>query len=170
MSKAEFILLIPGILYGIALVDLLKIVRHGTKYWETIMWTFILFLVVIADWFKLYNFVDKISENITLFTLYILSPLIFVQVCFTLTPGENDTDMKKYFLDNRKAFFTTVVLYIISKLSIQYLVENDGKLIIRLLGISLYSLCIFSDKIWVRTIPVLVTVCAIYETFILQNI
>ena len=34
MSKSEFILLIPGIIYGVALVDLLKVFRHKNTYWE----------------------------------------------------------------------------------------------------------------------------------------
>ena len=168
MSKSEFILLILGILYGVALVDLLKIIRHKNHYWESIVWLVILFLVVIADWFRLYNFVDIISQDIFLFTLYILTPLIFVQVYFTLTPEDENQSMKDYFLQTRKQFFTTIIIYLISKILLQYYIHDDGKLFLRVLGISLYTICIFWDKVWIRLIPVSVTCVAIYQTFILK--
>jgi hypothetical protein len=169
MSKSEFILLIPGILYGVALIDLLKVTRHGKRYWETIVWAILLFLVVISDWFKLYNFVDLISNDIFLFTLYIVSPLIFVQTCFILTPEEEDEDMKAYFLKHKKVFFLSIVAYMLSKIAIQQYVLDDGKLLFRIVGISLFIVSAFIDKIWVRTLPIALTLYAVYQSFIIQD-
>ena len=106
MNKSEFVLLIPALIYGVALVDLLKIFRHKIKYWETVGWGIAMFLNLIVSWFNLFDKLDIISSNILYFTGYLLSPLLFTQAVFVLTPEEEDKIPKDYFLKTQKQFFT----------------------------------------------------------------
>ena len=70
MGKSEFILLIPGIIYGVALVDLLKIFRHKNTYWETTAWGIAMIINLIVSWFNLYDKLDMIGSSISLFSVY----------------------------------------------------------------------------------------------------
>ena len=55
MEKQEFLLLIPAIIYGVAIVDLLKIFQHKIRYWELIAWGLLLMVLVINIWIELYQ-------------------------------------------------------------------------------------------------------------------
>ena len=72
MSKSEFILLIPGIIYGVAMVDLLKIFRHSKRYWESVAWGIAMFLNLIVSWYELYDKLEIISSNIALSLISLL--------------------------------------------------------------------------------------------------
>ena len=47
MDKQEFFLLIPAIIYGVAIVDLLKIFGHKKNYIEMMGWGIYLMMPVI---------------------------------------------------------------------------------------------------------------------------
>ena len=47
MDKEEFFLLIPGIIYGVAIVDLLKVFSHKKNYFEMVGWAVLYLLAII---------------------------------------------------------------------------------------------------------------------------
>ena len=49
MSKEEFLLIIPAVVFGIAVVDLNKIFNHKKGYYELIGWG--LYLLLAICWF-----------------------------------------------------------------------------------------------------------------------
>ena len=63
MDKQEFLLLIPGIIYGVAIADLLKIVRHKVNYWEVVFWGVLLLTTIINHWMELYKKLDAMVEH-----------------------------------------------------------------------------------------------------------
>ena len=151
MSKSEFILLIPGIIYGVAMVDLLKIFRQARPYWEIVGWGIALFFNLIVSWFGLYDKLEIVSSNIAYFTIYLLSPLLFAQSVFVLTPEENDKDTKKYFLDNQKPFFTLYLSFmIINSILSTIISENAMFMYMRGIAIIPFIFVIFYPKIWLR--------------------
>ena len=77
--KSEFLLLKPGIIYGIGVVDLIKL-TFQKHYWEIYIWTVILFLVFIVQWNNLYNVIDQIGELKLSFTLIMITLLEFTRV------------------------------------------------------------------------------------------
>ena len=125
MSKPEFILLIPGIVYGVALVDLLKIFRHKQTYWEVVGWGIALFFNLIVSWFGLYDKLEIISSNIVYFTVYLISPLLFAQSVFVLTPEEADTDTRKYFFANQRTFFIIYTCFMVSNAILALFIEEN---------------------------------------------
>jgi hypothetical protein len=114
MEKSDFILLIPGIIYGVALVDLLKIFRHKNTYWEVTGWGIAMIINLIVSWFNLYDKLEVISNSIVIFTFYLVSPLVFAQAVFVLTPEEDHHDTKKYFLETNRSFFGLMLIYILT--------------------------------------------------------
>ena len=128
MSKSEFILLIPGIIYGVALVDLLKIFRHKSTYWEVVSWGIIMIINLIVSWFTLYDKLEIISNSILLFTVYIISPLLFAQAIFVLTPEEENKDTKAYFLKSNRQFFILLLGFIIMNNILSFFIAENCKI------------------------------------------
>ncbi len=156
MSKSEFILLIPGIIYGVAMVDLLKIFRHSNRYWESVAWGIAMFLNLIVSWFGLYDKLEIISSNIALFTAYIISPLLFAQAVFVLTPEEEHTDTKVYFLKAQHLFFILIFSYILVNMGLSYFIETSGAFEwMRPLLLALFLTAIVWKKFWSRLLPLL---------------
>ena len=153
MSKSEFILLIPGIIYGVALVDLLKIYRHPSRYWETSLWGIIMFLTLIVSWFLLFNELQLVSSNILYFALYLLTPLIFAQTVFTLTPEEGTKNTKEYFLKSQRTFFSLLLANLISVASLNLIMYEDPiRMYIRIAGLPVFIGILVYKKLWMRVL------------------
>jgi hypothetical protein len=153
MDKSEFILIIPGIIYGVAMVDLLKIFRHSNKYWEGVAWGIAMFLNLIVSWFGLYDKIEIISANIGYFTIYIISPLLFAQAVFVLTPEEEHTDTKAYFIKTHQLFFILLLCYVALNSFLSFFLDFTGifewmryALILPFIG------AIILNKQWIRVL------------------
>ena len=104
MSKSEFLLLIPAIMYGAGLIDLMKIFNRK-MYWELPLWALSLFLTLVITWFGLFERLELITVNPGIFLLLLIGPLIFARSCYVLTPEEANHDTKSYFFEVRQLFF-----------------------------------------------------------------
>jgi hypothetical protein len=156
MSKSEFILLIPGIIYGVAMVDLLKIFRHSNRYWESVAWGIAMFLNLIVSWFGLYDKLEVISSNIALFTAYIISPLIFAQAVFVLTPEEEHSDTRAYFIKAQPLFYILILSYVVMNIILSFFLQQGGVFDwMRLILVPLFTVAIIWKNIWTRTLPLL---------------
>ena len=152
MDKQEFLLLIPGIIYGVAIVDLLKIVRHKINYWEVVFWGIMLLITIINHWMDLYQKLEHIVDNNLNFFLIIGQAMIYAQASNIITPDDKDDDTKAYFFEIRRNFFLVIVASILINILLQFVVFNDHKLWLRLTGLPLMLACAFIDKIWLRII------------------
>lgn len=110
MDKQEFYLLIPGIIYGVAIVDLLKVFEHRKNYWEMITWGIAIMLGICYSWILLYSKLDKIASDKLFFLLVIAQAILAAQIARTLTPELKDEDTKAYFFEKRKIFFSLLLL------------------------------------------------------------
>jgi hypothetical protein len=156
MNKSEFILLIPGIIYGVALVDLLKIFRHKNTYWEVTGWGVIMIINLIVSWFSLYDKLEVISGNILLFTVYLVSPLLFAQAVFVLTPEEEDTDTKAYFMKTNRLFFILLLgLIVVNQTLLFFLAEDSAFMIMRTIIAFPFIAIIIWQKKWMRQMALL---------------
>ena len=73
MSKSEFLLLIPGLIYGVGLVELMRILNRKI-YWEILAWSLIMFISLIVQWFGLYDRLESLKLNIGVFSLLLINP------------------------------------------------------------------------------------------------
>ena len=152
MDKQEFLLLIPGIIYGVAIVDLLKIVQHKYNYWEVIFWGVMLLITIIKHWIDLYQKLEVLVDNNINFFLIIGQAMVYAQAANVITPDHKDSDTKEYFFRIRNAFFLIIVGSIVLNIILQFVVFDDHKLLIRITGIPLMLACAFIDRIWLRSI------------------
>ncbi|MGL1885412.1 MAG: hypothetical protein OCD76_02760 [Reichenbachiella sp.] len=152
MDKQEFFLLIPAIIYGVAIVDLMKIFRHKNNYWEIVAWGVYIFMVIIFVWAELYQKLHALTSDIKNFFIIIIQAVVYAQLVAVITPEEKDINTKDYFLKNRKLFFLMISLALIVNTGVSYLVFEDHRASwVRPTALGLSLLCAFWDNRWLRT-------------------
>ncbi len=151
MDKQEFFLLIPAIIYGVAIIDLLKIFGHKKNYIEMVGWGIFVMMSVIFSWIELYNKLEVITGDNVSFFFIIIQAIIFAKAAAIITPEEKDVDTKEYYFDVRKSFFLLLSGMTIYGILLQYFVYDDhSPSWLRPLAILFYLICGFSNKYWLR--------------------
>ncbi len=152
MDKQEFLLLIPGIIYGVAIVDLLKIVQHKYNYWEVILWGILMMVAIINTWIELYQKLNAFVDSNSNFFLIIGQAMIYAQAANVITPDQKDSDTKEYFFKIRKTFFLIIVGTLVMNTIVQFMVFDDQRTWLRLIAIPLFLACALINKIWIRIV------------------
>ena len=150
MDQQEFMFLIPGVIYGIAIFDLLSIIRSNKIYWESLLWVLLLFFCIVSILFNLFPKLEAITSNIRIYTLFLFSPILFAHSCFLLTPKEENSDLKHQFHQNRKAFFLSASGVITVGLILNYIGIKSSMIYLNIIGLSLFLLNVFIDKLPLR--------------------
>ncbi len=151
MDKQEFLLLIPAIIYGVAIVDLLKVFKHKSLYWELVFWGTLLMTTIISLWMDLYQKLEFIVDSNLNFFVIIIQSIIYAQTASVLTPEDVHVDGKKYFLENKKTFFLLIAATSLINIIVQFVVFDDDRTWLRLIAIPLFVACAYFDKLWYRT-------------------
>lgn len=167
MDKQEFFLLIPAIIYGVAIIDLLKVFQHKKSYWELVSWGLLLMMIIINTWIELYQKLGSFVDNSLNFYLIIGQAIMFAQTAYVITPEEKDADTKKYFFSIRKLFFLLLAGTTTVNIIIRYAVFDDERVTwLRPLVIALLLICAFTDNKWIRTIILVLTfILALFVIF-----
>ncbi len=168
MDKQEFFLLIPAIIYGVAIVDLLKIFRHKKTYWEVLVWGLLLMIIIINTWTELYQKLEHLVENSLHFFIIIAQAILYAQAANVITPEEMHIDTRKYFFSIRRTFFLILGSTTLMNLLVNYFVfADDREMWIRPTAFALILICAFVDKVWIRTaIWAFFTVLSIFLIFL----
>lgn len=152
MDKIEFLLIIPAIIYGVAIVDLLKIFSHKKNYFELVAWGVFCLVAIVISWTEIYNKVDIIVKDNFSFYVLILQSIIIARIAAVITPEEKHINTKKYFMGVKRTFFLLLALSGIVNLLSQYFVFNDhSPIYLRPIIILIMLSCAFYDKVWYRT-------------------
>ena len=169
MDKQEFLLLIPAIVFGAAIVDLLKIFQRKRGYYELMGWGIYLLLAISWLWYETFDKLDTVIVNKGGYYLIIIQAILYAAAAHTITPEEKDIDTKEYFLSIKKSFFITLTLIVGLLLFFQYAVYDDGHISwARLIAIPLFLSCAFIDNAWLRnTVLVFFSVLKLYIIFTL---
>jgi len=110
MEKQEFLLLIPAVVFGVAIVDLLKLFSHKKSYFELVGWGIFLMLSIVSTWMRLFEKLDVVSSSNLLFLLIIAQAMLFARAANIITPEEKHEDTKAYFFSILKPFFILVAV------------------------------------------------------------
>lgn len=165
MSKTEFLILIPGVLYGIGLADLLKL-SFKKYYFEAYLWGLIMLMVLVLHWFDLFENIGSITDHRGKFLLSLVVPLLYTTTCYNLTP---DDESKVYFMDNRKKLFLLLASLSLSNTLVQLLYEApDERLIIKLVIIPFLILAGYWNNLYFR-ISIAVAVFILYSQYFIKG-
>ncbi|MFY0628179.1 MAG: hypothetical protein JXR07_17910 [Reichenbachiella sp.] len=158
MDKQEFFLIIPGVIYGVAIVDLLKVFEHKRNYFEIVGWGLTFMLGIVTLWINLYVKLDAIVSSNLSFLLIIVQSVLYSRGAHIITPEEQHNDTKAYFKSIRKQFFTLLALIVLCNLLIQEVVQSSHTPVeLRILAVLLYVTLIVFDKVWLRTTVMFLT-------------
>ncbi|WP_020528616.1 hypothetical protein [Flexithrix dorotheae] len=148
MSKEEFYSIMPILLYGIAVGDLVmhfKDYFHRKKpYWPHIV-TGLLFLeLAFFNFYMLFYHDLPKHENYFFFLKNLITPILFLLTVAVYTPN-NETDAKTYFHAHIRIVFCLFAAFILS----HFVIEANSNIfsLARLIGVIL-SLCFaFTEKL-----------------------
>ena len=152
MDKLEFLLIIPAIIYGVAIVDLLKIFNHKKNYFELVGWGIFCLVAIVISWSEIYDKADIIVKDNFSFYVLVLQSIIVARIAAVITPEEKHINTKKYFFEIKKSFFLLLALSGFINLMSQYFVFDDrSPIYLRPILILIMLSCAFYDKVWFRT-------------------
>lgn len=151
MDKQEFFLLIPAIVYGVAIVDLLKIFHHKKNYIELVGWGLIMMMTVIFAWIELYNKLQAVTSNNLSFFLIIGQAIFYAKIASLITPEAEDVDTKAYFMGVRKTLFWLFSAIAVYGIALQYFLYHDSTPAwLRFLAIGIFLITGYSNNFGVR--------------------
>lgn len=151
MDKQEFLLLIPAIIYGVAIVDLLKIFGHKRNYPEMVGWGIFVMIGVIYNWIELFNKLELITEGNLSFFMIIIQAILFARAAAIITPEEKDVDTEQYFMNIRLKFFWFLSFITVYGMAMRHFVFDDQTIYwLRPLIIVFYLSTAYITKYWVR--------------------
>ncbi len=140
-------------MFGVAIVDLLKLFSHKKTYFELVGWGIFLMLVIISTWMKLFEKLDVVVSSNLLFLVIIAQAMLYARAANIITPEEKHVDTKKYFFSIYKSFFILFAVIAFFNILMQYFVYNDHQSVwYRPLGIVLALVCVYVNRVWVRTL------------------
>jgi hypothetical protein len=165
MDIAIYMSVIPGIIYGMALVELIRIYRHKSQYWETNLIGVFLFVTIISDRYKTFPYIDQLFENMFVFTIYMIAPLVFMQACYTLTPELEEDVALEHFKNRRKSFFLLMAGFTSINVVIEIFLIDQNLLYMRIAVVLLFIFNAIFDKLWLRAITYALIIYGIGKIF-----
>jgi hypothetical protein len=163
---SKTLLLIPGIIYGMGLAGLLRAFRPKI-YWEIAVMAVLLFLTLIINWFIVSQELTSGLESLGVYTLIMISPLLFTRACMVLTPERDVLDTKAHYLGVIRPLFLILATHTTVNIIIQSLIYEDGFNVFRYVGVPLLLVCAFYKNLWLRI--VVMTVMAVMLLYLVYN-
>jgi len=152
MDKLEFLLIIPAIIYGVAIVDLLKIFSHKKNYFELVGWGVFCLIAIVISWSQIFGKAETIIRSTVSFYVLILQSIIVARIAAVITPEERHINTKKYFMEIKRSFFLLLAFSAFVNLLSQYFVFDDNApILLRPIMILTMLACAYYNKIWFRT-------------------
>ena len=168
MDDPKTLLLIPGVIYGVGLADLLKAFKPKI-YWEITAMAIILILTLIINWFLYSSRLSVLSENLGLFALTLITPMIYTRACNVLTPDPGKQDTRQHYFDVLKPFFLLLAFHTLVNVIIQSVIQQDSFNVLRFIAIPILLICAFYHRIWIRIVVMVMLVGMFIYIFVAQQ-
>ena len=165
MDDPKTLLLIPGVIYGVGLAELIKAFRPKV-YWEISVMASIMILTLIINWFLFSSRLSVVSENLGLFALTLITPMLFTRACSILSPDAGTQDTRAHYLEKIKPFFLLLAIHTSVNVIIQLLIQDDGFNILRYVIIPFLFASAFVHRLWLRIITMVIILGTFMYIFI----
>ncbi len=156
MDKIEYLMVFDGVIFGMAIVDLVSHTKNIIKksYWEYVLWAITLFDMGALNWYSTYSRLDIITQGYEWYLLLILPMILYYVTVRYFTPDEG-MSYKDYFLANSRQFMALVFLYSTSIIVVDWISGRDlGFLWERTMMLGVIALAWIVNKPWARTLYV----------------
>lgn len=149
MANKDYFLILPLLLYGLAISDLVNSWRSffikEKRYWPHVITSLLLLEISFWNFYQLDQWMTE--DTFMSYFMYfkvLFPPLIFLLVVAVFTPDSDEKDIKGYFQKNMPIIFGGIALFVAS----HFLLEWDKNIIIRVLGILTLLATAFFRKEW----------------------
>ncbi|NJN41132.1 MAG: chromate transporter [Flammeovirgaceae bacterium] len=149
MDRTEYYLILPLLLYGLAIADLINSWRNlflpERRYYPYILTSVLLLETAFWNFFQMYGWMETSSfASYLTYWKFILPPLTFLVIVSVFTPDTSNVNIKEYFLDNMRIIFGGLIVFV----ALHLLLEPTHNLPTRLGVIVLLAVTAISKKIW----------------------
>lgn len=158
MSQEEFLMIFHGVIFGMAIVDLVSHTKDiiTKSYWEYIVWAIMLFDMGALNWYSTFYRIEVLKNGYGYYVLLMLPAILYYVVVQIFTPSGGQ-GYKEYFLANVKPFIGLMFIFGVVSLGVDLIIGmNIDYLWERIAILALLIPAYFIPKAWVRMIPVIV--------------
>jgi len=150
MSQKEYYLILPLLLYGLGISDLVNSWRSFLKPEQRYLpYTLTSLLLLDTSFWNFYQLFDRIQdEHFRSYLMYmriLAAPLLFVLIVAIFTPEEGTLSLKEYFHQHMRTVFGLLALFIF----VHFLLDLDEFVWQRLGAIAILLTTAFLRKTWV---------------------
>lgn len=117
MAEKDYYLILPLLLYGLAISDLVSSWRSfffsERRYWPYIPTSLLLLEASFWNFYRMNKWMTIDSfENYLSYSPFIITPLVFIVVVAVFTPDKENEDIKTYFQSNMRIIFGGLAIFV----------------------------------------------------------
>ncbi len=184
ISAFEYVTILISIILGLGITQVLSSIaesfynyREVVFYFPHTIWVLVILFLHIQEWFILYELKEYPVWKLPTFLFIILYPInlfLITKLLFPVAMGEDEIDLKRYYLDNfHKLFYLFCVSILLSMaFNIVFLQAPVGQQLILIgpLSVFLWAAITGIKKEWIhKSIAIITLVVFIIITIIEQN-
>jgi hypothetical protein len=148
MADKEYFLILPLLLYGLAISDLVNawksFFNKEKRHIPYVVTSFLLLELSFWNFYKLNHWMTPdVFESYLSYFLVLLPPLIFLLVVSVFTPDSDEKDIKGYFRKNMPIIFSGLAVF-----TALHILFDTNDMYPRLLGIALLLMVAVFRKEW----------------------
>ncbi len=117
MTGKDYYLILPLLLYGLAIADLVNSWRSfffsERRYWPYIITSLLLLEAAFWNFFRMNEWMTQDSyQSYLLYSRFIITPLVFIIVVAVVTPEQATEDIEAYFKSNMRIIFGCMAVFV----------------------------------------------------------
>jgi hypothetical protein len=149
MAQKEYYLILPLLLYGLAVADLVNSWRsffqRERRYVPYIITSLLLLELAFWNFFKMYDWMTVDSfRNYFVYSQFLLTPMVFLLVVAVFTPDAEIIDIREYFERNIPIIYGGLAVFV----ALHFFYEPHINVAVRLAGIALLVATAWFRKTW----------------------
>ncbi len=163
MAEKDYYLILPLLLYGLAVADLISswrsLLRAENIYLPYTMTSILLLELAFWNFFGMYHWIsDGTTMSYLSYLKILLAPLVFILTVAVLTPEQEIKDVKAYFMENMRAVFLLTALFT----CLHFVYGIDSLFWPRIIGATLLLITAITRKVWIVYILVAFRVTTLF--------
>lgn len=149
MAEKEYFLILPLLLYGLAISDLVNSWRSffikERRYMPYVLTSLVLLELSFWNFYRMHHWMteDTFSTYFSYFKV-LLPPLVFLLVVAVFTPDHDVSDIRGYFTRNMTIIFTAMAVFT----ALHFIFEPNTHVVPRLVGIVILLVTAVLRKPW----------------------
>ncbi|PIB36590.1 hypothetical protein BFP72_14860 [Reichenbachiella sp. 5M10] len=170
MQPQEYFSILPLLLYGIAIAELVspwrRFFEDKQPYWPFILTGVALLETAFHNFYQFYSHLDESFQSYGTFLSYLMPPLLFLAISHVFTPEDlKSVDTQKYFKSKYRLLMILLGLFIAAHFQYDGVLESET--MFRILSLVIVALAAVTRQIyWIYVLFVLRIAVLMYQVFI----